>query len=191
MKEKNDRRSLRTREAIFTAFNELLTEKNYAKISIQDIVDRANIGRSTFYAHFDTKDDLLEALCTDLFGHIFSRHLATERTHDFSAAPSDPQKMLCHILYHLRDNGPVIKGLLAGESSALFTRSFKLYMEQLIEDYLLQGQRFAHPDIPGDFLTNHIAGSFLEMVRWWIRHDWQPSPEELMGYYRAVVLKAL
>ncbi len=54
-----DRRVRRTRENLFSALSELMQEKRYNKITIQDIIDRADVGRSTFYAHFETKDDLL------------------------------------------------------------------------------------------------------------------------------------
>ena len=79
-----DRRIQRTRAAIASAFESLLTEKRYEQITVQDIIDRANIGRSTFYAHFETKDELLRALCGDIFEHVFSPDLTEERTHDFS-----------------------------------------------------------------------------------------------------------
>lgn len=66
-----DRRQRKTREAIFRAFTGLLKEENYSKITVQQIIDRADIGRTTFYTHFETKDALLESFCTDIFDHVF------------------------------------------------------------------------------------------------------------------------
>ena len=99
-----DRRQQKTRDAIFRAFTELLSKKSYTKITVQEIINEANIGRSTFYAHFETRDELLKELCTDLFTHVFSQTLSSEHTHDFSASAGDPGAMIVHILYHLRDN---------------------------------------------------------------------------------------
>ena len=81
-----DRRQQKTRAAIFEAFTELLAVKSYNKITVQEIIEKANIGRSTFYAHFETRDDLVKALCDDLFQHVFSKALEAEKTHDFSLA---------------------------------------------------------------------------------------------------------
>ena len=57
--QRQDRRSQRTQQALMDALIALLAVKNYDEISINDIVDRANVGRSTFYAHYQDKDDLL------------------------------------------------------------------------------------------------------------------------------------
>lgn len=87
-----DRRQQKTRKAIFAAFNELLTQKKYNKITVQEIIDKADVGRTTFYAHFPTKDDLLREMCTTLFNHVFSDVLEMEKTHDFSAATDRSEK---------------------------------------------------------------------------------------------------
>ena len=69
-----DRRIAKTRKAIFAAFDALIVRTDYSKISVQNIIDQADIGRSTFYEHFETKDELLRAKCTDLFRtHFCSR----------------------------------------------------------------------------------------------------------------------
>ena len=79
-----DRRQRKTRQAIYDAFTTLLEKKNYSNITVQDIIDEADVGRSTFYSHFETKDELLKSLCTEIFNHVFSEKLVKESTHDFT-----------------------------------------------------------------------------------------------------------
>ena len=97
-----DRRQQKTRAAIFDAFSELLAEKSYSKITVQEIIDAANVGRTTFYAHFETKDDLLKALCEELFGHILSRAGDRTHTHGLDAQGDAPESMFCHLLMQLQ-----------------------------------------------------------------------------------------
>lgn len=66
-----DRRIQKTKSAIYEAFLTLLAEKGYAQTTVQDIIDLANVGRSTFYAHYESKEILLDQLCEDLFHHLF------------------------------------------------------------------------------------------------------------------------
>ncbi|WP_429976175.1 TetR/AcrR family transcriptional regulator [Enterococcus sp. DIV0086] len=182
-----DRRQKKTREAIFIAFNHLLTIKDYNKITIQEIIDLANIGRSTFYSHFETKDALLNELCLDLFTHIFSDNLVKEKSHDFSFSDDNSEILITHILYHLKDNKKNISGLLLSESSELFLHFFKQYLNDLFFDQLFSNVDRKNKAVPDAFLLNHITGSFIEMIRWWLKNNLKQSPEELTSYFISVI----
>jgi len=77
MNDKNDRRSQRTRQLISDAFVELLLEKGYEAMSIRDVIERANVGRSTFYSHFKDKEELFVSQLDRLL-EALSRHLPQE-----------------------------------------------------------------------------------------------------------------
>lgn len=182
-----DRRQKKTRAAIFSAFSALLAEKSYNKITIQDIIDTANVGRTTFYAHFETKDDLLKELCEELFGHIIGSAMDCTHTRGLYSDGSAPESVFCHLLQHLRENDNNILGLLSCESRELFLRCFKNGLDELVGSQLVDQHRTADCRIPRDFRINHISGSFVEMVLWWIKGRMKQTPEELDGYFRAVI----
>ena len=185
-----DRRQQKTRDAIFAAFNGLLSEKRYSQITVQEIIDRANVGRSTFYAHFETKDELLRATCVDLFDHVVSDHLSKELTHDFSKSGGGADSTITHILYHLRDNRKTIACLFTSDSGELFMRYFKEYLTDVFRDKL-GSEIFANREVPADFLLNHISCTFVETVNWWIRHDMTETPEEIERCFLAVIRPVL
>lgn len=182
-----DRRQQKTRRAIFEAFGSLLSTKNFSKITVQDIIDKANIGRTTFYAHFDTKDDLLKDMCEDLFDHVFSDTLDIENTHDFSMETGNPHAIITHIFYHLLDNKRNIIGILTNESGELFLVFFKQYLNKLLAARMLDGVDLGKKGVPYDFLVNHISSSFVGMVQWWIKNNMKQSPEELAEYFISVI----
>ena len=182
-----DRRQQKTRAAVFEAFQALLAEKNYSKITVQEIIDRANVGRTTFYAHFETKDDLLKELCRELFGHIVTAAAGHTHTHGLYPDGNAAESVFCHLLYHLQENDRNIIGLLSCESSEIFLRHFKDSLNGLVGSLLTEPAGKAGVDIPRDFLINHISGSFVEMVLWWIRGHRRQTPEELDRYLRTVI----
>lgn len=182
-----DRRQQKTRTAIFSAFTSLLAEKSYSKITVQEIIDAANVGRTTFYAHFETKDDLLKELCEELFGHIIGSAMDCTHTHGLYSDGSAPESVFCHLLQHLQENDRNIIALLSCESSAMFLRFFKDSLNELVRSQFINQNRKANTDIPEDFLINHISGSFVEMVLWWIRGHRKQTPEDLDRYFRAVI----
>ena len=182
-----DRRQIKSRKAILLAFEELLTKNNYNNITVQQIIDKADVGRTTFYAHFETKDALLEEMCTELFNHVFSDHPEAESNHDFSLSEGDSRKIVTHILYHLKENGKNISKLITGESSEVFLRYFTEYLNRLVVDCLLKDFQDNKNTIPASFLRNHVSGTFVNMVQYWIKNGMQESPEDLCGYFFAVI----
>ena len=173
-----DRRQAKTEQAVYEAFVRLLEKKSYSGISIQEIIDEANIGRSTFYAHFETKDDLLRTLCTRIFDHVFSSHLRKEPTHDFSSETGDISEKLTHILYHLQDSRSYLRGLLSCESGEIFMRYLKEYLTQVFDGCLV----LTDNEVPREYLLDHTVCSFAETVRWWFEHE-SYSPEQIAGFF--------
>lgn len=177
-----DKRQQKSRKIIFEAFSILLSKKSYNKITVQEIIDLANVGRSTFYAHFETKDELLNAMCNQIFEHIFSEVLCAEKNHDFSNDNDTLFVKLTHLLYHLKEQQTDIVSLLSGESSDIFMRYFKVHLQQLFSEYELTSDLH----IPKDFATNHYVSSFAEAVKWWTNQKMDLEPEKVTRYYFAL-----
>lgn len=182
-----DRRQRKTRNAIFRAFSHLLAGKNYNKITVQEIIDAADVGRTTFYAHFETKDDLLKELCAELFDHIMKSAADCTHTHGLYSENNAPTSVFCHLLQHLQENHNNILGLLSCESSELFLRYFKDSLNRLLVSQAFCWNNPKYSQVPKDFLTNHVSSSFVDMVQWWIKGGRKESPEQLTAYFEAVM----
>lgn len=172
-----DRRQKRSREAIFTAFSKLLEKKRYENITVQEIIDLANVGRSTFYAHFETKDQLLSSICEDIFRHVFTQTLPLEE--EYSSGMRNLELKLGHILFHLREHKTVLLGIFAGDSAQIFTAPFRTYLSQLFARYVSD----ISTAVPEDYLINHLSGSFLETAKWWLKSGESYSPEQAAGFF--------
>lgn len=174
-----DRRQQKTRQAIFSAFSGLLERKSFGNITVQEIIDEANVGRSTFYAHFETKDSLLKAMCTDIFQHVFSEDLGKESNHDFSHAGHDFGQEITHILYHLQDNRRNLKGLLTRDSGEIFMGYFKGYLREMFLPFIRKMQVKA----PQTYVLDMTVSSFAETVRWWIVGQGEYTPEQMAAFF--------
>ena len=178
-----DRRQKKTREAIFEAFCELLSKKDFNKITVAEIIERADVGRATFYAHFETKDHLLSELCEELFCHIFDSVYEKNENH-FHIFKCDAQgSVFLHLIEHLQRNDNNILMLLVSQNNDIFLRCFKKHLRILIEDQFSLFETAKCKDLPRDFLINHISSSFVEAIRWWLENGMKESSEELAKYF--------
>lgn len=183
-----DRRQKKTREAIFSAFTALLAQKNYNQISVQEIIDKANIGRTTFYAHFETKEYLLKALCEELFGHIIDTAMGLpHRQHCHYSCENITNSVFLHLLRHLQENDHSILDLLSSQNNEIFLRYFKENLKRLVRIQYADTGMLKKDDLPEDYLINHISSSFVETVDWWVIRQMQEPPEKITEYFLAVI----
>ena len=182
-----DRRQKKTRESIFQAFTELLSEKHYNQIPVQDIIDRADIGRTTFYAHFETQDYLLKDLCEELFGHIIDTAMGLPHGHYHYSRCSNTDSVFLHLLRHLQENDRNILELLSSQNNEIFIRYFKSNLKELILQQYADKGLLAASVLPEDYLVNHISSSFVETVGWWLSQGMKETPEAVNMYFLAVI----
>lgn len=182
-----DRRQRKTREAIFLAFTELLSSKDFSQITVGDIIARADIGRATFYAHFETKDFLLKEFCEELFCHIFDteNNSAHEHRHIFDCEGSE--SAFLHLFQHLQKNDNNILLLLSSRNNELFLNYFRSNLQQLIESQISLFAARKDPALPDSFWQHHILCTLVDTLQWWIANGLQESPETITNYFLTVV----
>ena len=181
-----DRRQRKTREAIFNAFCKLLSKKDFNKITVGEIITLADVGRATFYSHFETKDFLLKELCEELFCHLFDTASNDSRGHRhiFSCDCSD--SVFLHLLRHIQKNDNNILFLLSSENNDLFLKYFKNGLENLIEENFDMFKNEKYDALPKTFIKNHIASTFTETLKWWIENGMVETPEKITEYFFTV-----
>jgi len=175
-----DRRQRKTREAIFSAFIDLLSNKDFNQITVGEIIEKADVGRATFYAHFETKDYLLKEMCEDLFCHIFD---TTETNHRHIFNCDGDESTFLHLFRHLLKNDNNILELLSCQNNDLFLQYFKTNLKKMVESQLHSFKEKKSEKLPDSYLVNHIAATFVETVRWWIDNGMKETPETMTEYF--------
>ncbi|MBE6573829.1 MAG: TetR/AcrR family transcriptional regulator [Ruminococcaceae bacterium] len=181
-----DRRQRKTREAIFKAFTELLSKKSFNNITVGEIIAKADVGRATFYAHFETKDYLLKEMCRELFCHIFDSEKGLN-THRHIFECEAPDSVFLHLFMHFQKNDNHILDLLISDNNELFLSYFKAELKALIES---RNELFTSKkslSLPHTFFVNHIASSFVETLKWWADNGLMQSPEKIYEYFSTVI----
>lgn len=174
------RRVLKTRREIYQAMSALLQSKPYSKITIQDIIDKAEIGRSTFYLHFGTKDELLFSLIQ----YIFNSFL--EKIPSFSDYPYlFPVE---EFFTHVQQNHRILYGIYKSDSGEMLFSKFQEYWNQIIITNIKKNPELSQNiDVPLELYVNHITGSIINMLKWWLSNKCDISPEKMQQHWLALV----
>lgn len=182
-----DRRQRKTREAIFNAFTSLLAKKSYANISVREIIDSADVGRATFYAHFETKDFLLKELCEELFCHVSDMSSGTANDHRHIFTCDSEEAPFLHLIRHIEKNDNKILDLLSSQNNELFLRYFKEKLRTMTESCLPMFAPRKSEKLPDDFWADHVSSTFVNTVSWWIDGGRRESAETVYEYFMLAV----
>jgi AcrR family transcriptional regulator len=184
-----DRRVRRTRRALQDALISLILENGYDSVTIEDITDRADLGRTTFYLHFRDKEELLMK-SIDAIGEDFIEQHATllDKTGSAQSALDKlkvalDERILYHIFDHARQNADLYKVMLRGEGSAKASER----MRNLIRDEAskrLQNLPGLEMKVPLDIFALFFSGTLIELVNWWLENDQPYSIEQMVTYFQ-------
>jgi AcrR family transcriptional regulator len=175
-----DRRSQRTRHLLSAAFVQLMREKGYSAITVSDLSERANIGRSTFYSHYRDKDDL--------FVHELDRVIAVLSS-GFQNQDEMPFFPSLGLFRHVGEQYELYKALVWTPGIDLLIKHLQKSLSHRIEQGLQKNE--TNSDIPLPILATFIAGSFLTLLKWWLENKMIYSAEEMDAMFRKLTIAAI
>ncbi|MEW5852628.1 MAG: TetR/AcrR family transcriptional regulator [Myxococcota bacterium] len=187
---KPDRRVQRTRQLLTGALLQLILEKGYEDVSVQDIIDRANVGRSTFYAHFADKEDLLIAGMEHL-----ERELVESQRHALASGRSPEERALGFsrpLFEHAAGHRDLYRSMVGTRGGAIVQKEFHRLLSTLIRNELKeQVPRLRETAIPSEAVVQYLTGAFLSLLTWWADGKARMTATQMDDVFRALALPAM
>lgn len=175
MSRKLDPRVQRTRQMFEEALLNLLEEKDYQKITVQEITKRASLNRATFYLHYYDKDELLEQCLDQALEEL--RTSVNMPEIEFQYHSDTPHPTFVRLFEQMMKNSRFYKIMLAEEKIPYFTEHVKKVIEQFVE----QGSSFLEKDniqqrVPSNIKNAYITSAYLGVIIWWLKNDMPYTP---------------
>jgi AcrR family transcriptional regulator len=205
-----DRRVRKTRKLLQDALMELVAEKGYESVSIREILDRANVGRSTFYAHFQDKEQLLHSIL-DRLDELFEQHKkqiidATKNLEntDHTDLPSDLSPTLS-LHQFVRQNHRFFKAMLGSRGYGIFAKPVYdhvfahvhgLFTEPVHADALahlhgpfkIPGSREKFGSFESEVAAHYFVSALMGVLVWWVEKDMPCTAEEIDRLFRELAM---
>jgi AcrR family transcriptional regulator len=188
---KKDRRVLRTQNALHQALEEAIQEKGYDAVTIEDITARANLGRTTFYLHYQDKEDLfLEGLEEYLSAIVdeFNRHPLIFWFKDRK------ENLIRSVFESIRQNAEIYKTLTGDPSTRVYERFKKVIQKtawQLINENAWAQKKVSTLSLPVDLIIEYFSGAMWSSVIWWVQNNFEPSTDEMANLFRRMFFPGL
>jgi AcrR family transcriptional regulator len=186
--EKVDRRVRKTRKALREAMQVLMSEKGYDQVTIEELTERADIGRTTFYLHYSAKLDLLleqfDELLEQLLGQLADIPLSSW-TQQGRVLPKEdhPGRPISMIFQHAADNHELYSLVLHGEGVDQASQRLQEMMTRAVTTFFDPKMGDEHEafnlQFPVELFGNYFAGALLGMIKWWLDEDMPYKPEEM------------
>lgn len=171
---KTDRRIERTRHHLRDALIALVIERGYDAITIQDITDRANVARTTFYLHYRDKDELLLTSMLEIYQDLLARVPPIIKPGDIEAGTTDPADF-----DHVAQYADFYRAMLGEHGSALFINRVLAFLTGTMHSHVI-APLLATSDQPGhippDMIAAAMAGMEIGIIQWWLSNDMPHDP---------------
>jgi AcrR family transcriptional regulator len=178
----DDARAKRSRERLSWALVDLIREKDYDSISVQEVAARAKVGRSTFYAHFSDKDDLFIQHSV-VFHAAFGEFLMWDER---SGSYRFPLATLCEHVVEFRF---LYEALAKSRKLDRILRIGQLVMAKGFEQ-CIERQARARASVPAALVAHHYAATVTNLLTWWMDHHCPCSAAELEKYFHRLTAGA-
>lgn len=173
-----DRRIQKTLQLLQNALVELIAEQDYGDISIQDILERANVGRSTFYAHFENKDQLLRSILM-LLNARFEEGIAQMSAGDQSYE-ANSANMPFNVLQFVEQNHRLFRAMLGKPHRGSLANPLYDYLLVVTQAHFRAMIDFKQTDKDQiEMATHYYASAFIGVLEWWLANDMPYSAAEL------------
>ncbi|MCB9450352.1 MAG: TetR/AcrR family transcriptional regulator [Anaerolineaceae bacterium] len=182
---KIDRRVQRTRQLLRAALIELILEKGYQAITVQDITDRANLGRATFYLHYPNgKDELLLKMMEETMQDIIQQ-IGQPAAGELMTDGVPPSLVA---FQHAQENAAFYRAVVGADGLAGvmhgYRQSTTAQIKQQIESWLPPG---VQPTVPLDFIAHFIFGALNAVIVWWLENENAISAEEMAQRFQKLI----
>jgi AcrR family transcriptional regulator len=181
-----DRRVQRSRQLLEQALLELIEEQHYESITVQQITDRANMGRATFYLHYRDKEHLLLSTIQKLQEDL-ARQLEPLRPPDLlTEEPTLEEKIFRHVAEHRH----LYQVLLSERGAALARKRLMAYLTEQTEHFVLNPllETIREPAVPVSFLATYLSGTLYTAITWWLDHQQLKTPGEMGHLVRKLTM---
>lgn len=183
-----DRRVARTRETLHRALFSLILKKSYEAISIKDICEAANIGRSTFYAHYTSKDDLKRSGLEKLRVVLVDRHKDAMAGNIRDRTLSFTRTMFEHAHEHI----DLYRALVGTRGGAVALGTIRQTLSDLARNELAATAGKNSTDaIPRELVVQYIVGAYMAVLTWWLDGGAKLPPQRIDEMFRRLAIKGV